>query len=273
MRKDPSLKRLIPVTALRHLYQLLRDFPKEEFQLAVATEICRRPEQLVKLVVESRNHFALYDNREEAFHNRGAEGQLTPNRLHSSHLANRFVQELALSQNRAIPVTGAPQYSFRYVDYDISPYRTTESEYENGNSGRPSGTGGMDLLLCNHTDQTPVIGEIKADTDVNPFLGLIQSLMYAVELSTPAQRARLGTFYPGRFAESDTGSGIDISLILLRYPQDTISQEFLSLTSRLSASLVADHAVAGIIRRIVALETPMSSTGQNNLTVTFAHGR
>ena len=72
----------------------------------------------------------------------------------------------------------------------------------------------MDLLLCNHTDQTPVIGEIKADTDVNPFLGLIQSLMYAVELSTPAQRARLCTYYPGQFAESDTGSGIDISLIL-----------------------------------------------------------
>ena len=131
----------------------------------------------------------------------------------------------------------------------------------------------MDLLLCNHTDQTPVIGEIKADTDVNPFLGLIQSLMYAVELSTPAQRARLCTYYPGQFAESDTGSGIDISLILLRYPQDPLSQEFLSLTSRLSASLVADHAVAGIIRRIVAMETPMSSTGLDNLTVTFAHGR
>ena len=133
--------------------------------------------------------------------------------------------------------------------------------------------GGMDLLLCNHTDQTPVIGEIKADTDVNPLLGLIQSLMYAVELSTPAQRARLCTYYPGQFAESDTGSGIDISLILLRYPQDPLSQEFLSLTSRLSANLIADPAVAGIIRRIIAMEAPMSSASQDNLTVTFAHGQ
>ena len=132
--------------------------------------------------------------------------------------------------------------------------------------------GGMDLLLCNHTDQTPVIGEIKADTDVNPLLGLIQSLMYAVELSTPAQRARLCTYYPGKFTENDTGPSIDISLILLRFPQDPMSQEFLNLTSRLSASLMADCAVASLIRRIAALETPMSPSGLDNLTVTFAHG-
>lgn len=228
----------------------------------------------MKLVAESRDHFALYDNRSEAFHNRGAAGLLTPSRQDSSHLANRFVQQLAISEDNVVQVVDAPQYSFRYVDYDISPWRTTHSEFENGKSGQSSGAGGLDLLLSNHIDQTPIIGEIKAETDVNPFLGLIQSLMYAVELSTPTQRERLNSSYPGRFAKSATGAGIDIHLILLRYPQEKVSLEFLSLTSQLSASLMADkNPVSGVIRRIVALETPMSSASLGNITVAFAHGQ
>lgn len=224
-------------------------------------------------MAESRDHFALYDNRGEAFHNRGAEGLLTPSRQDSSHLANRFVQQLAFSEDKVVQVVDAPKYSFRYVDYDISPWRTTYSEFENGKSGQSSGAGGLDLLLSNCIDQTPIIGEIKADTDVNPFLGLIQSMMYAVELSTPAQRARLSLHYPERFAVSDTGAGIDIYLILLRYPQDKISLEFLSLTNQLSARLMADTRVAGTIRRIVALETPMTSACLDNMTVAFAHSQ
>lgn len=271
MRKQPRLQRLIPVTALRHLYQLLRDFPKEKFQLKVCEEICRRPNQLIKLVAKSRDHFALYDNHGEAFHNRGAEGQLTPNRQNNFDLANRVVQQLALNERPEINVVDAPQYGFQYVDYDISPWRTTRSEFENGKSGSSSGAGGIDLLLCDPSDRTPIIGEIKADTDVNPFLGLIQSLMYAVELSTPAQRVRLNRHYPERFAECGTEAGIDIYLILLRYPQDEISQEFLRLTSQLSASLMADNTVAGMIRRIVALESPMTSDRLDNITVAFAH--
>lgn len=270
MRHQQSLLRLIPITALRHLYELLRDFPKEEFQLAVAKEFCRRPEQLANLVDDSRKHFALYDNRDEGFHDRQIQGLLTEPMLSSGHLANTLVQELVRSMAK---VTSATQYEFQLVDYGISPLRTTRSEFESGESGRSSGAGGMDLLLSNKKDRTPIVGEIKADTDVNPFFGLIQSLMYAVELSTPPQRARLNQFYPERFAENSTGPGIDIYLILLRYPQDKMSQEFLSLTNQFAANLMADNnPVSGIIRRIVALENPMSPTNLNNFTVAFAHG-
>ena len=273
MRNQPSLQRLIPVTALRHLYRLLRDFPMEEFHLAVARELCRRPEQVAKLVAESREHFTLYDNRDEGFHNRGTEGHLSDRMLNNGQLANMLVHQLVGSEGKVAKVEAAPQYDFRYVDYQISPLRTTRSEFENGESGQSSGAGGMDLLLSNHQDRTPIVGEIKADTDVNPFLGLIQSLMYSIELSTPSQRTRLQKAYPDRFAELSSGPGIDIYLILLRYPTDKVSQEFLSLTGEMSAFLMAkDCPISNIVRRIVAVQSPMSPTNLNHFTVAFAHG-
>lgn len=272
MRHSHSLRRLIPVTALRQLYRLLRAFPKEEFHLAVAREMCRRPTQLARIVDESQRHFALYDNRGQGFHNR--EMDIPSDRmLGSDKLANRLVRQLVENEGRVGDVDSACKFAFRYVDYEISPIRTTESEFEDGVSGQDSGAGGMDLLLSNLDDQTPIIGEIKADTDVNPFLGLIQSLMYAVELSTPAQRARLRKTYPDRFVESELESAIDIYLILLRYPKDPLRQEFLELTSRISAALLAaDSSVSRIVRRIVALENSMSSTGLGAFSVAFAHG-
>ncbi len=272
MRNQPSLQRLIPITALRHLYRLLRDFPKEEFHLAVARELCRRPEQVAKLVAESREHFTLYDNRDQGFHNRGTEELLSDRMLGSKTLANMLVQQLVGSEGKVAQVASAPQYDFRYVDYEINPRRTTDSEFENG---KPSSIrdGGMDLLLSNQQDRTPIVGEIKADTDVNPFLGLIQSLMYSIELSTPSQRTRLQKAYPDRFAEMSSGPGIDIYLILLRYPTDKVSQEFLTLTGEMSAFLMAkDCPVSNIVRRIVAVQSPMSPTNLNHFTVAFAHG-
>ena len=269
MRNQPSLQRLIPVTALRHLYELLRDLPREEFQLAVAREFDRRPEQLAKLVDESRTHFSLYDNRGERFHERDASGLLTEARSSSEQLANILVQDLVQCEAK---IESAPQYEFRVVDYDISPFRTTGAMFENGKSGRSSGAGGIDLLLSNRFDKTPIVAEIKADTDVNPFFGLIQGLMYAVELSTPSQRARLVSVYPEHFGTLSAQTGIDIYLFLLRYSQDEVSQEFLKLTNRVAASLLAECSpVSRIVRRIVALTNQMLPGDVGHFEIAFAH--
>jgi hypothetical protein len=228
---------------------------------------------LAKLIAESREHFSLYDNREEAFHDRGADGALTGRRQGSSYLADRLIVDLVAKEHRSVACQD-PTFNFRYVDYDIGTRRTTGSQLENGRPASRTGTGGIDLLLSNAHDQTPIVGEIKADTDVNPFLGLIQCLMYAVELSTEPQRARLCKFYPTRFAEITKSPGIDIYLVLLRYPQDPISQEFLTLTNQLSGHLVADNTLElGFIRRIVALESPMSESHGTTLSIAFAHER
>ena len=67
MRHDPSLKRLIPLTPLRHFYDRLRDFCSDSFHREAARECLRRPDRLQELVAESVSHFGLYDNQEEPF--------------------------------------------------------------------------------------------------------------------------------------------------------------------------------------------------------------
>ena len=46
MRTDPALKRLIPLTPLRHFYDRLRDFVSDSFHREAARECLRRPDRL-----------------------------------------------------------------------------------------------------------------------------------------------------------------------------------------------------------------------------------
>jgi hypothetical protein len=67
----------------------------------------------------------------------------------------------------------------------------------------------MDLLL-ESDDHLPVIGEIKAPTDVDLLLALVQTLTYASELCSDSQRQRLQRCYPGHFQHA--GRQCDIIL-------------------------------------------------------------
>jgi hypothetical protein len=73
------------------------------------------------------------------------------------------------------------------------------------------------------------------------------------------QRAHLNSVYPERFATISAVERIDLYLMLLRYHRDRISREFLDLTDRVSASLLAlNDPVSSVVRRVVVLESPMS---------------
>jgi hypothetical protein len=233
-------------------------------------ECLRRPDQLAEMVLSSYRHFAHYDNHLESFHSRIAQGALTDLRDANRQLANVFVQQVVAN---SVTVSAGPRLNFSFVDFEISPVRTTRSEFETGDPGR-RGRGGLDLLLANRDDQLPIVGEVKADTDRNPFLGLIQSLTYAVELSTVPQRDRLARHYPGRFTLIESGPWVDIYLFLLRYPTDDDSQRFLTLTDQIAEQIVsADSPVASIVRRIVGLHCPMMPDGPQDCTIAFSHGR
>ncbi|MFN0197651.1 MAG: hypothetical protein ACKVT0_12980 [Planctomycetaceae bacterium] len=272
MRNLPAISRLIPLTSLRHFYRLLRQFGSQAFHLQAAKECNRRTVLLDNCVSRSYKHFALYDNRHEGFHDRDPAGNLTDARNTNTQMANRFVQML-VNGEQGFSIADPSQLDYSFVDYEISPLRTTRAEYENGTSGQDSGCGGVDLLLCNCLDGTPIVGEIKADTDVNPFFGLIQGLMYAVELATEPQRARMKTFYPDKVSWGTAGPWIDIYLFLLNYPQDETSQCFLNLTRKISDRLLQDNSrTSKIVRRIVALHHPMSPENDNGFTVEFAFG-
>lgn len=265
MRKDPALRRLIPITPLRHFYDRLRDFVSDSFHREAARECLRRSDRIQDLIAGSFRHFALYDNRNEPF--RPKSGGLTEARTKSSDLANRV---LGLIASGATSVPSRQELEFDFVDYEVSPIRTTGSEFENGLSAERSGRGGVDVLLAGRRDQLPAVGELKADTDRNPFLGFIQSLTYAVELSTASQRSRLATAYPGRFAWPEKGPYIDIDLLLIRYPNDPGHAEFLHLVRSLVERLaVPNTPFSQLVRRVVCLQTEMKTTDRAEFTVEF----
>ncbi len=265
MRADPALRRLIPLTPLRHFYDRLRDFVSDAFHREAARECLRRPDRVQELIAGSVRHFALYDNREEPFRP-GAVG-LTEARTDNGDLANRA---LGLIARGAASVPSCRELEFDFVDYEVSPIRTTGSEFENGESAKRSGRGGVDVLLANRADRLPAVGELKADTDRNPFLGLVQALTYAVELSTPPQRARLATSYPGRFAWPEAGPVIDIDLLLIRYPDDRAHAEFLDLVRGLVERLaVPGSPFAALVRRVACLRTDMSVADHAEFAVEF----
>ncbi len=265
MRNDPTLRRLIPLTPLRHFYDRLRDFESLSFHREALRECLRRPDRLQKLIAASVRHFGMYDNREETFHERITG--LTAARTENDDLANRTLGLLARGE---VGVPSYPEFEFDFVDYEVSPIRTTGSEFENGVPATRSGRGGVDALLAARIDRLPVIGELKADTDRNPFLGFIQSLTYAVELSTPAQRWRLAAAYPGRFAWPEGGPYIDIALLLIRYPEDPGKLEFLhSVRGLVERLAVPDTPFTHLVRRVLCLRTEMTTPDHAVFTVEF----
>lgn len=257
MRNHPTLEKLIPETALRNLYWLLRDFPSQEFHLALTKELIRVPQRLDELLERSFRHFSHYKN-EEAFHSRGKNGDPTTDRQQSTRLADQFTVEIFKQKN--IKIQG--NLSFDYVDYDISPLRTTGNPgFESGESSRSSGTGGVDLLLSNAEEQFPIVGEIKAEKDATPLLALIQALTYAIELATPSQRIRLQSIYPGRFKFVENGPSIDIYLLLVSPPGDDGAKDFLMAVGSLCQKLIQLKFTPTVIRKIVCLQTEYKKSG------------
>jgi hypothetical protein len=129
----------------------------------------------------------------------------------------------------------------------------------------------MDLLLANRKDKFPIVGEVKVTTDKDPFFALVQSLMYAVELTTESQRGRLTSAYGSRLSFPDKGPFADIYLILVSYPRDDDRSELLRLTSQLAESLLAPESfTSGIVRRIVCIETDDAEKDEVAFGVRFA---
>ncbi len=132
--------------------------------------------------------------------------------------------------------------------------------------------GGIDILLANTHDRLPVVAEVKGATDRNLFLGLIQALTYAVELSTLQQRKRMGRAYPEKFAWPPDGPVLDIYLLLVGTPTSRFHPAFLDLVNLISSELLApDMAVARIVRRIACLKADPAGTADPSFSVVFLH--
>lgn len=242
----------IPETSFRNLYRLLRDFPSTNYHFETAREFERVPVKLDEMFSRSFEHFSRYDNSKEYFHERGAYGTPTEARRKSKTIADQFAVALFDRSSSGIGLETLP---FGYVDYNVSPFRTTgEAIFDSGISATKSGRGGADLLLVSQ-DQTPIIGEVKAVDDATLILALIQALTYAIEFSTEKQRIRLQNSYPDRFIFPENGPFIDVQIIQVNPVVDVSNEKLKVVVQSLSRQLMSQKFIPTIIRRIGCLST------------------
>jgi hypothetical protein len=228
---------------------LLRAFDDSAVGPAVLKNANRKKGRpLLESFAQSYDHFDQYSNVEEDF---GGGGKRKKDG--TFEFAERMARTLQASGGWA----GDPILGFDFVAREVNFRRTSGGAFfEDGTLARSSGAGGVDLWLRAHDGGLPIVGEIKARTDTNAFVALVQALTYASELVTPAQLERVERHYPEQFPSglltSSEGPHADIYLICEGQPD--LSDE----TRELADHLLADRRrrLGQHIRRIVCLQAP-----------------
>jgi len=258
-QEEPN--RIIPLTPLHHLYRRFRELTgSEEAKFRAVRDALENNggpgavSFLAGLFGRSVRHFENYNNESECFV--GPAGS----RAERNRQAFAFdLVHLLLEGCYALEGNNTEGLSFKGVGYEVSPYTTTRSCFENGDSARSSGVGGMDVLLCSQGEPClPIVGEVKAKTEaVGPTFALVQSLKYAAELATESQWRRLRRVYEEpNFPEQFPSPLLDIYLFFEGC--DDANQfrgnEDFDWMEELSRGLMESKQVTEYIRRIVAFE-------------------
>lgn len=254
---------LIPQTCLRRFYEVLRMLNSAEIGERIADYLGSqsRSDRLQTMFSESMQHFAHYQNVSEGFRPERKYHSVDKYLRDSTQFAKCLQARLRSTQGtlHSLECDTGSSVSFSFVDYEISPFRTTgHGMFENRKVGS-SGGGGVDLLLREEATGIPIIGEIKAATDRDLFLAFIQSLVYAVELATLNQRERLAKVYPSAFGDTDSATQVGIYLIY----EDTCDPRLLTETRRLADDLMAkaDSPVGRTVRCVRFVETGSDGAG------------
>ncbi|MBN1971052.1 MAG: hypothetical protein JW870_16920 [Candidatus Delongbacteria bacterium] len=183
----------IPITKLRNFYKSLSELRLSfETQLNIAKDFNRKENfgQLISMYKESKEHFALkYENVNEPFCSKSLRKFNPSNKDVISKTQD--VVSVFQTNNCKVKVINDSNYDFNYIEREVSTFRTTNSVFETGLSGKSSGTGGIDFIGINTKDSLPILGEIKVAGDQNAFYALIQLLTYLSEMSTPNQITRI----------------------------------------------------------------------------------
>lgn len=248
---DVVKSKVIPQTRIRRFYETLRDLNKSSVTNEIAGYLAEenRWETLNVMFGESLKHFSRYKNNNEKFRpQRRSHG--VDKSLHDGHPFAKFLQAYLRNRGAGRKVRyETSECEFEFVDYEISPWRTTgKASLEDGKVGS-SGGGGVDVLLSSTNTNAPVIAEIKAAKDRDMLLALVQSLVYAVELGTVNQRLRLSNHYKSKFSD-DPDVGLEIHLIYEGEPK--CLSEAVSLARALMENESAVRRVVGHIRFIQA---------------------
>jgi hypothetical protein len=265
----------IPQTRMRRFYETLRVLNVGHLQEDIVNYFSEETEErwrrLDIIFGQSIKHFSRYSNT-EAFRPRRSASRHDQYR----HDPNRFALCLAarLAAFRIVLVDGESPREIQFVDDEISPFRTTGgASFEDTTTGT-SGGGGVDLLLGDR-DGSLLIGEVKAPGDSTLFLALIQSLTYAIELTTASQMLRLKTCYPNAYAglqSHDEGQGCRCDILLIYGEGD--NPKLLDQSQALARQLLRDpgSAIARKVRRFDFVTASLLDDGGLRLRCVFSTG-
>jgi hypothetical protein len=256
-------QRIIPTTPLRRIYNLLRKQGGGQVESFEAIRMClpsRGDEHgsarfLAELCVLSHKYFSLYDNSGEAFVS-SKGGRIA---LHEdAKFARRLLHLLQIGK----AVEWSPDTtSFDVIEYEVNPWRTTASYFDDGRSASSSGGGGIDILGRWNNSSDPVVMEIKAITEsVGPTFALIQALTYAIELTTLPQWNRLRSVYTKQLGDSfPDNPRVEIALVFEDdFTPDQFGTEDYNFMWNLAKGIVADQRVSAWISRITTWKASLS---------------
>jgi len=238
--------RIVPLTPLHHFYRDLRKSnltPESiEFSLGGAAGI-EPGEFLAELFHRSVDRFSAYRNLDDEFIPSNAARTNAVSELFARRVVQAFRNE---------PQTVADSLRASYVDYEVSPMRTRRAAFEDGQSAKSSGHGGIDLLLRNKENGRPIVGEIKASTEsVGITFALIQASKYAVELATDNQWERLCKYYDKyNDKKFNDGTHPGIEILIVSEVGSQLAESDITIAQQLSEDLLDDNEVAKRLKRV-----------------------
>lgn len=298
---------VVPTTPIIGLYEELhRKGVSREQKLARARGFVANPASLAVMFHDSVLRLATYKPEDEGFYKSRKHYEVGDVKASSTTdfalrvrdaggLRPRSGGEATLLETEHLAAPGvlgvsAAALKCRYLDRELVATRTTGGATHEGTAVR------LDLLLCNDADRTPIIGEVKRTSDVDPlhqhhkpatdkdpFSALVQALACAAQLSTLSQYARLARWgrtenrgkrdYPvmADIAASDAPV-FDVYVVLHNRPQGTHLPELGVEAERLAALLLAQPTVARHVRRIACLLTKLDA-GKLNAEALWAYQR
>ena len=230
----------IPLTKLRELYSFLKLF-RQDTQISILKDFNRANNytKLITIFEESKKHFNKYCCIDPFISSNKRKTLPAPSttKISDTNGMVSILESRSKTEDKAVIVINNTKLNFKYIEREISPYRTPgNSIFENGKSGRSSGLGGLDFIGINDIDNLPILGEIKIKTDENLFYALIQLLTYLSELTTPNQIKRLN--YTKLFGDKHAIKGKFYLYILLSgYSNNPEAQKLLKGSMKLAKNL------------------------------------
>lgn len=243
-------------TPLRQLYRVLAPVFPTAGQLAVCEFLLnehygnsvRHVQRLARLFDDALQS-PINTQFDAASHPFKVEGRKNPDKG-----TNDTYEAINKLPNRTVRATGSRPYEFQYRYREVQILRP-----ENRAARHPAGSAWVDCMGMS-SDGSPVLCEIKCETDQTAFYALLQLVTYLSEIATERQQARTRTHLFKELAPGPTRHDLVILLVnpTLRGLKGTLLEKTESL-ARGFVKQIREHfpGASAVLGNIVCLRATM----------------